>query len=169
MAVSIAVLVAVVGILAYKAYAVRRAAEIGGGAGFESAVAFGSASGGSLDAFADLNRYAMDQDAVFVFVPDRRGAGISEASKSAVLSSQRTLKGKGIKVGVFTLKSTSPDYGGISAQVPVPALLVVSKGKGMAVVSGEATEDKILQAFVASSRASSCGPGAAGCAPGACR
>jgi len=168
--IGIAVMAAVVGILAYKAFAVRRAASAGGGADYGMAVAFGSASGGSIDAFADLNRFAMDQDAVFVFVPDQRGANISEASKAAVLAAQKMLSGKGIKVGLFALKKSSADYKGISSQIPVPALLVVSKGKGMAVVSGEATMDKILQAYVSSARASSCGPGgAAGCAPGACR
>jgi len=166
--VSIAVAVAVVGILAYKAYAVKRAAAFDGVVNYEMAVAFGSASQGSLDSFADLNRYAMDQDAVFVFLPDPGGRSITKTSEAAVLSVQKLLNGKGIKVGLFTLKNSSPDYKGISAQIPVPAVLVVSKGKGMGVVSGEATENNLLQAFVASSRASSCGPGgAASCAPGA--
>lgn len=170
MLISITVAAAIVGILAYKAYAFKRAGEIGGMAGYEMAAAFGSSSGGNLDSFGDLNRFAMDQDAVFVFVPDGKGGNISEASKAAVLSAHKVLIGKGTRVGLFTLKTSSPDYKGISAQIPVPAVLVVSKGRGMSVVSGEATEEKVLQAYVASSRASSCGPsGAAGCAPGACQ
>jgi len=169
MAVSIVVMCAVMGVLAYKVYAARRAAVASGPANYEMAVAFGSASGQNLDAVSDLNRFATDQDAVFVFVPSKNGENISETSKAAVLSAHKLLVGQGAKVGLYTLKNTSPDYRGISAQVPVPALLVLSKGKGMSVVTGEATTEKVLQAFVASSRASSCGTGGgAGCAPGAC-
>jgi len=170
MVISIVVMAAVAAILAYKAFAIRRAGATGGAANYEMAVAFGSASQGSLDSFGDLNRYAMDKDAVFVFVPGKKGGNMSKASETAVLSAHKVLIKKGIKVGLFALKNSSPDYKGISSQIPVPAVLVVSKGRGMAVVSGEATEDKILQAYVTSSRASSCGTGgAAGCALGACR
>jgi len=169
-AVGLAVLCAVVAILGYKVFAARKAAATGGPASYEMAVAFGGASGRNLDAVSDLNRFATDQDAVFVFVPNRKGENISQASKTAVLAAHKLLAGRGVKVGLFTLKASSPDYGGISSQIPVPALLVMSKGRGMSVVTGEATEEKILQAYVASSRASACGPGgAAGCAPGACR
>jgi len=167
--VSFAVLATVVGILAYKTVGARQADSMPAWeSGYESAVAFSSPAGGNLGAFSDLNRYAMKQDAVFIYVPDKGGRNISKASKEAVLSAHKVLAGKGTKVGFFTLKTSSPDFKAISSQIPVPAVLVVSKGKGMAVVSGEATVNKILQAFVESSRASSCGPGgAASCAPGA--
>jgi len=164
--VSVVVLAVVVGILAYKMFFTKQADATSGIASFEMAASFGSSSGQNLDSFGDLNRFAMDQDAVFVFVPNKRGEDISDRSKTAVLSAQKTLGSKGTKVGLFTLKTSSPDYAGISSQVKVPAVLVVVKGKGMSVVSGEASESGILQAFVASSRASGCG-GAASCAPGA--
>ena len=167
--VSFVVLAAVAGILVYKVAGAKQAdSMVAGESGYESAVDFGSSSGGNLGAVNDLNRYAMNQDAVFIYVPDKGGRNISKASKEAVLSANKVLAGKGTKVGFFTLKTSSPDFKAISSQITVPAVLVVSKGKGMAVVSGEATVNKILQAFVESSRASSCGPGgAASCAPGA--
>jgi len=164
--VSVVVLAAIVGILSYKMFFTKQADATSGIASFEMAASFGSASGQNLDSFGDLNRFAIDQDAVFVFVPNKRGEDISDRSKTAVLSAQKTLGSKGTKVGLFTLKTSSPDYAGISSQVKVPAVLVVVKGKGMSVISGEASESGILQAFVASSRASGCG-GAASCAPGA--
>lgn len=167
MPISLAVMAAVVGILAYKWFAARQANAGYAAASFEMAASFGAASDKSLDSFGDLNRFAMDQDAVFVFVPNRKGENISDKSKEAVLSAHKILAGKGTKVGLFTLKKSSPDYKGVSAQIPVPAVLVIGKGRGMAVVSGEATEDRVLQAFVESSRAGSCGP--ASCAPGACQ
>jgi len=40
------------------------------------------------------------------------------------------------------------------------------KGRGMSAVSGEVTEAKLLQGYVAAGSASKCGPGAsAGCCP----
>jgi hypothetical protein len=38
----------------------------------------------------------------------------------------------------------------------LPGILVMSKGRGMGAVSGEITEEKLLQAYVASSRAGGC-------------
>lgn len=164
-----AVLCAAVGILGYRVFAARQAAATAGPADFGAAVAFGEMAGRPLDAVSDLNRFAMDMDAVFVIVPDRKGQAIAKPSQEAVLSAHRLLTGKGLKVGLFTLKASSADYRGIASQVPVPAILVIAKGRGMSVVTGEATQDKVLQAFVSSSRASSCAPGTPGCAPGACR
>lgn len=166
MLVSLVVMAAVIGILAYKAVASRQVDVGSGTANFESAVAFGATSSNNLGSFGELNTVAMDKDAVFVYIPNKKGGNVSDATKNAVLSAQKTLGSKGTRVGLFALKTSSPDYAGISSQVEVPAVLVVIKGKGMSVVSGEASESGILQAFVASSRASGCG-GAASCAPGA--
>jgi hypothetical protein len=50
--------------------------------------------------------------------------------------------------------------------LPLPGMLVMSKGRGMGAVSGEITETKLLQAYVASSRTGGCcpaGDGSAGC------
>jgi hypothetical protein len=45
----------------------------------------------------------------------------------------------------------------------LPGVLAMVKGKGMSPVSGEITETRLIQGFVA---ASNCGPG--GCGPGGC-
>ena len=83
-------------------------------------------------------------------------------------AAQRALKSNKITLGLYTLPNSSPDYSGISAQVQVPAILVACKGKGMAAVSGDVTEQKLLQAFVASSSAGGCGPSGCGPSSGGC-
>ncbi len=126
--------------------------------------------GVSLDSLAALNKVAMNQDAVFIFVPAK---GINSASKEdmdAIASAQKKIESTGAKIGLYTLQSSSTDYANIASQVTPPCMLVMSKGKGMGAAPGPITEDKLLQAYVASSRAGGCGaggcgPSSAGCGP----
>jgi hypothetical protein len=111
-----------------------------------------------LESLNMLNKVALSQDAVFIFVPTKTDEPASEKTNSAVLAAQRTLTSKGIKLGLYTLQASSPDYSAISNQVQLPAILVASKGKGMGAVSGEVTATKLVQAFVASSRSGGCCP-----------
>ena len=71
-----------------------------------------------------------------------------------------------MKCGLFTLKPGSPDYEQIAKQMTVPGVLALVKGGGMSAVSGEVTEAKLLQGYVAAGSAGACGPGASpGCCP----
>jgi hypothetical protein len=78
----------------------------------------------------------------------------------------RTIEAQGKKIGLFTLKPGSPDYDQIAKQMSVPGVLTIVKGRGMSAVSGDITEAKLVQGFVAASSAGGCGPSAgAGCCP----
>ena len=78
----------------------------------------------------------------------------------------RLLEGKGTKCALFTLKPGSADYDKIGKQMSVPGVVALVEGRGMSAVSGEITEAKLVQGFVAASSAGGCGPGAgAGCCP----
>ncbi|WAC07213.1 MAG: arsenite efflux transporter metallochaperone ArsD [Thermodesulfobacteriota bacterium] len=116
-----------------------------------------------LESLSDLNKVALSQDAVFIFIPREKDEAVKDQTKDAVLSAQKTLKTNKINLGIYTLPVSSPDYSKISTQVQAPAILVASKGKGMAAVTGDVTESKLLQAFTATSRAGGCGPSS--CAP----
>lgn len=128
--------------------------------------------GESLDSLASLNKVAMNQDTVFVFVPAKDNDTVSKEITDVIASAEQKLKAKGIKLGLYTLQTSSPEYANLAAQLTLPGMLVMSKGLGMGSVSGGITEDKILQAYVASSRAggcgpSGCGPSSSGCSPAA--
>jgi len=120
-----------------------------------------------IAALSELNAVAVDTDAVFVFLPGKDDA----AGKSPIAQIQgaaRTIESQaGNKVGVFTLKTDSPEYEKLAAQTPVPGVLAMVKGRGMSAVSGEITEAKLVQAFVGASSAGGggCGPSAGGCGP----
>ena len=116
-----------------------------------------------LESLSALNKVAINQDAVFVFIPAPKNDLADDKTNTALLAAQRTLKAAKITLGLYTLRSSSPEYSAISAQVQAPAILVATKGKGMTAVSGDMTEIKLLQAFMTSSRAGGCGP--SGCGP----
>lgn len=120
-----------------------------------------------LAALSELNTVATDTTAVFIFLPGKEGKAGNSPS-TPMRSAANTLESKiGAKCGLFTLKAGSPDYVEIAAQVSVPGVLVMVKGGGMVPVSGDITEAKLVQSFVAASRAGGCGP--SGCGPSGCK
>lgn len=125
-----------------------------------SPAAAGAVIGTQIDSFADLNRLAAQTDAVFLFLPDKNGKLPSDAVKGAAAKIEK----QGQKCGLFTLKTSSPDFGQLTSQATLPAVLVMVKGKGTIWVSGDITEEKLAQGFVAASRAAGCCSGG-GCCP----
>lgn len=120
--------------------------------------------GQELAAFAELNTLAANRAAVFVFLP-AIGPTAGKPPTPQMEAAARTLEAQGKKVGLFTLKTDSPDYAGIAAQVSLPAVLALVAGRGAKVISGEITETKLVQAFVAASSGGGCGAGGGGCGP----
>jgi len=118
-----------------------------------------------LDSLASLNKVAVNHDTVFVFIPAKGNDIVSKEITDAIASAKQKIKSSGVSIGLYTLQSSSPEYANIAAQLPPPGMLVMSKGRGMGAVSGGITETKILQAYVASSRAGGCGPSSPGCGP----
>ena len=121
--------------------------------------------GTTIGAFAELNTVAIKTDAVFIYLPGKEGTAAKAPSKP-MKAAARTIEAKGVKCGLFTLKGGSADYDQVAKQMSVPGVVALVKGRGMSAVSGEVTEAKLLQGYVAASSASKCGPGAgAGCCP----
>ncbi len=124
--------------------------------------ATGTGIGRSIASLSDLNTLAVANDAVFVYVPGKDGAS-GNPPAAAMKSAASRIEAQGYKTALFTLEMGSPDYEQLAAQMSVPGVLAIVKGRGMSAVSGEVTETKLIQGFVA---ASNCGPG--GCGPGGC-
>jgi MYXO-CTERM domain-containing protein len=119
---------------------------------------------------SDLNTVAADTSGVFVFLP-AKGEASAKAPLAQMRGAARTIEPqlRGGKVAMFTLKAGSQDYEQIARQMAVPGVLAMVKGAGMSATSGDVTETKLVQAFVAASRAEGCGPSAAGCGPSGCQ
>jgi len=121
-----------------------------------------------IDALSDLNAVASDMAGVFVFLPGKDETS-AKAPTAQILGAAKTIEPQaGGKIGSFTLKTGSRDYGQIAAQMAVPGVLAMVKGRGMAPVSGEITETKLVQAFVMAANSGG-GCGAGGCGPGGCK
>ncbi len=119
----------------------------------------------SIGAIAELNTVAAKLDAVFVFLPGKEGIS-ANPPLTPMQSAARTIESKGLKCGLFALKAGSRDYNQIAAQMSVPGVLAMVKGRGKSVISGDITETKLVQGFVAASSAGGCSPSAgAGCCP----
>jgi hypothetical protein len=121
--------------------------------------------GKSIASLSDLNTVAAASDAVFVYVPGKEAASGNPPS-TAMKSAASRIGSQGYKVALFTLETGSRDYQQLAAQMSVPGVLAMVKGRGMSTVSGEITETKLIQGFVAASSAGGCGPG--GCGPAGC-
>ena len=120
----------------------------------------------SLDSLASLNKLAADVDAVFVLLAAKNQLNDQAITKEIEATAQKIIS-NGSKVSAFRLKESAPDYAQLAKQVSIPSVLAMVKGRGMSTVSGEITETKLIQAFVAASRPTSgCGP--AGCGPTGC-
>jgi MYXO-CTERM domain-containing protein len=121
--------------------------------------------GTSIGALAELNDVATNTDAVFIFLPGKEGAS-GNLPSTPMKGAARIIESKGLKCGLFTLKASSADYDQIAGKISLPGVLAMVKGRGMSSISGDITEAKLVQGFVAASSAGGCGPSAgAGCCP----
>ena len=122
--------------------------------------------GALIRSLGDLNSRAMDKDGVFLFLSGQDAAKNLEIA-AAIEKSTATLRGRNISMGLFTLKDGSSEYASLIRQVPPPGVIAMVKGRGASGVSGDITESKLIQAFVAATSAGGCGP--SGCAPSGCQ
>lgn len=120
---------------------------------------------------AELNVVASNMVGVFVFLPGKTEA-TAKAPMAQIQGAVRTIEPQlrgGGKISVFTLKTDSVDYTQIAKQMPVPGVLAMVKGAGMSAASGDITETKLVQTFVAAANAGGgCGPSSGGCGPKGC-
>ncbi len=121
----------------------------------------------TIGTLSELNTVAADTTAVFMLITGKNEVA-NKSPAEQILGAVRTIETQsGTKVGIFTLKMDSQDYAQITAQMTPPGVLAMVKGRGMVPVSGEITEAKLVQAYVAASSAGACGAG--GCGPGGCK
>jgi len=120
-----------------------------------------------INALSELNELAKDMAGAFVYLPGNAETTARVPAALIVRVAKMVEPQGGAKIGLFLLKTGSPDYQQAALQMTFPGVLAMVKGGGMAPVSGEITETKLVQAFVAASSAGGCGPG--GCGPEGCK
>jgi len=123
-------------------------------------------AGREIASLADLNKLAVDTDAVFMYLPGKDADSLQEAPTSQLEAAVKTIKTQGVTVEIFTLKTDAPEYTQLASQMTVPGVIAMAKGRGMVLVKGDITENSLIQGFVAASSAGACGPSAgSACCP----
>lgn len=122
--------------------------------------------GKPLESLASLDEVAAQKDAVFVYLPVK-GQGPDESTKKEIEAAAGRVQSRGTTMALYTLDEGSKDYAQVTSQTSAPGVLAIAKGGGMSVVSGNITEGNLLQALLAASRPSGCGPGSS-CGPSGC-
>lgn len=119
-----------------------------------------------LGSLLELNTLATKPDAIFIYLPGKEETSATPPLKALQGAARAVEANAGQKCGLFTLKAGSADYDQIAGKVTFPGMLVAVKGRGMVAVSGDITETKLVQGYLAASSAAGCGPSAgAGCCP----
>jgi hypothetical protein len=116
-----------------------------------------------LAAFSSLDTLANGFDGIFVLLVNKeeeKTASVTSAIDSAITA----IGSRNIKIGLFQLAGTSPDFNDVATQMPPPCVLVLVKGKGMRGVRGnDISTTKLLQAYTGAMQPSGCCPsGSAG-------
>jgi len=121
--------------------------------------------GDLIQSLGDLNTRATDLGGVFVLLAGE-DAVKARAVARVIEKAADTIRGRDITMGLFTIADGSPEYANLAKQVPPPGVIAMVKGRGASAVSGDVTESKLMQAFVAASSGGGCGPApSSGCCP----
>lgn len=121
-----------------------------------------SLPGEPLKDLSSLNQVATQKDAVFLYLPEK-GQAVDDAVMRQMEQAAAKAQAAGTTMACYTLDTGSYDYARVTSQTPAPCVLAFVKGRGMSAVTGDFSEGKLLQAIVAASRPSACGP--SGCSP----
>ncbi|HSA05666.1 MAG TPA: arsenite efflux transporter metallochaperone ArsD [Candidatus Gastranaerophilales bacterium] len=106
-----------------------------------------------------LSQMSSNTDVAYVYIPAQNNQGISSSAKNAAISAQKILKNRNISAGLYTLKPATADYNKLVTQTAAPAILVIYKGQNTGFVTGEINQTRLLQAYIAATRAGDCGSG----------
>ncbi len=107
------------------------------------------------------NKYA-NSDFIFVILPG--SADSTKAADQTVAGTIEKIKGDGAVVDVFTLSPQDPEFQITADRVKIlkfPAILLLSATGNGAIINGDITETKLLQAYLTVQQA--CVPGSACC------
>ncbi len=117
-----------------------------------------SGVGKPLGSFAELDAVTNEMNAIFVFVPAKDEAPTA-AALAAIDGAKKKLEARfEIKIGLYTLTRGSRDYGEVAAKMAGPGVVTIMKTGMRRLVSGELTEEKIVNGFMTAMGAGGCCP-----------
>jgi len=106
-----------------------------------------STCGVMIQSLGDLKIMAIDKDGVFIFLSGNDDTQNSQCVK-IIEKAVAAIREQGVDLGMFTMEEGTAEYAYFSRQVPPPGVIAMAKGRGSSAVSGDITNDKLMQAFV---------------------
>jgi len=123
---------------------------------------------GDLAWVQNLNSTFVDHDFIFVILPGS-DSDSTKTIANRVTEATATIEAKGARVDIITLSADDPEFLVTTerlAIIQLPAVLAISVSGNAAIMPGDTTEGKLLQAYVVVSQPI-CAPGSSsGCCPG---
>ncbi len=114
--------------------------------------------GTNIASLAELSTRAAEMNAVMVFLPPRN-AESAPSALAAINGARMTLEGRfDIKIGLFTLSPGGRDYDELAPKTSGPAVVAIVKTGVKRCVSGELTEERVIDGFMAAVGAGGCCP-----------
>ncbi len=112
----------------------------------------------NIASLAELTTRAAEMNAVMVFLPPKNGDPAPSAL-AAINGARTTLEGRfDIKIGLFSLSPGGRDYDELAPKTSGPAVVAIVKTGVKRCVSGELTEERVIEGFMAAVGAGGCCP-----------
>jgi hypothetical protein len=119
---------------------------------------------GELNWAKNISKKYTNSDFIFVILPGSTDS--TKAADQTVAGTIEKIKGDGAVADVFTLSPQDPEFQITADRVKIskfPAILLLSATGYGAIINGDITETKLLQAYLTVQQA--CVPGNSGCCP----
>jgi hypothetical protein len=146
--------------------AVSSNAQAGNGATTQPAASNKPTSGGvgELNWVKNLNTRYETNDYIFIILPGNEDS--TDKVTQAVNSSVEKIRKESITIDAMTLSSKDPEFAQTTERLAIqklPAVLLFAASGQGAILKGDITETKLLQAFI--TLQNTCVPGTSGCCP----
>ena len=123
---------------------------------------------GDLTWVKKLNSVFTDHDFIFVLLPESDGDLTKKVADQVTMAAAK-IEAEGVRVDTLTLNPSNPEFSLTTDRLAItqlPAVLAFSISGNGAIIKGEITETKLLQAYLVVSKPPLCAPGSSpGCCP----
>ena len=123
---------------------------------------------GDLTWVKKLNSVFTDHDFIFVLLPES-DSDLTKKVADQVTMAAAKIEAEGVRVDTLTLNPSNPEFSLTTDRLAItqlPAVLAFSISGNGAIIKGEITETKLLQAYLVVSKPPICAPGSSsGCCP----
>jgi len=117
----------------------------------------------------ELNSLLTDHDFIMVLLPENNG-DLNDTLVNLIAEAASKIEARGANVGTFTLDPSDPEFSTTMKRLALgqlPAIIAIHNNGNGALITGDITEDRLLQTYLVVSQPIICAPGSSsGCCSG---